>query len=122
MTDDELLEKSRFYLSETNWVLGQCCYEWMQNPRPKIRKETKEFADLVGMDPKGIKQRYDVYLRWEGTRDTFPKLKWSHFFVALTWTDDVALRCLEWANEMEATVAEMKAWQRANFGPPGELL
>ena len=34
--------------------------------------------------------------------------------LALTWDD--ALECLKWAEEMQATVAEMRAWRRAQRG------
>ena len=45
---------------------------------------------------------------------TYPSLKWSHFYAALNWDD--APECLQWADENQSTVAEMKAWRRALRG------
>ena len=54
---------------------------------------------------------------WEAFADVYqnyPPLKWSHFYVALNW--DNAAECLQWADENQANVAEMRAWRRLQRG------
>ncbi|MEZ6065027.1 MAG: hypothetical protein R3B90_04825 [Planctomycetaceae bacterium] len=41
-------------------------------------------------------------------------LKWSHYYAAVNWDDSA--ECLQWANDLGATVAEMKAWRRSQRG------
>ena len=41
-------------------------------------------------------------------------MKWSHFYAAINWDD--AAECLQWADDVQAGVAEMKAWRRAQRG------
>src|SRR5690606_3437939 len=59
-------------------------------------------------------QRRRVWETFSDVHENYPKLKWSHFYVVINWED--AADCLQWANDMEATIAEMKAWRRAQHG------
>ena len=55
-----------------------------------------------------------MYETFGDVPDRSPALKWSHFYTALNWDD--AAECLAWADENEATVAEMRAFRRALHG------
>jgi len=73
-----------------------------------------DFGELVGMSGDQVYQRRRVCETFTDVRDNYSALKWSHFYIALNWDD--AAECLSWANENEATIAEMKAWRRLQRG------
>ena len=73
-----------------------------------------DFGLLVGLSGDQIYQRRRVWETFSDVRPQFASLKWSHFYSALNWDD--ASDCLQWAEETQATVAEMKAWRRALRG------
>lgn len=120
-TEDQLITRAQQALSTCNWVIGECASEWTQ--RYAKGRTDADFGNLIGLSGDQVYQRRRVWQTYSDVRENYPRLKWSHFYVALTWDD--AAECLQWANDMESTVAEMKAWRRAQHGedlsePPAE--
>jgi hypothetical protein len=111
-TEEELVTKAQTALSRCNWTVGECAYKWTQK-YAKGRTDN-DFGTLVGMSGDQIYQRRRVWETFGDVTENYPSLKWSHFYVASNWDD--APESLQWANENETTVAEMKAWRRAVRG------
>jgi hypothetical protein len=111
-SEDELIARAQLAVSQCNWVVGECAHKWTQK---YARGRTDgDFAQLLGLSADQIYQRRRVWETFADVRGEFTSLKWSHFYAALTWDD--APECLQWADENQATVAEMKAWRRALRG------
>ncbi len=72
------------------------------------------FGARIGLSGDQVYQRRRVWESFSDVHDQYEQLRWSHFYAALNWDD--ASDCLGWADEMHATVAEMKAWRRAQHG------
>lgn len=111
-TDQQLIERAQSALSQCNWVVGECASEWVQ--KRTADRTDEDFGAKVGMSREQIAQRRLVWERFSDVRNSYHSLSWSHFYVALNWDD--AAECLQWANEFEATVAEMRAWRRSQHG------
>ncbi|MBS0265710.1 MAG: hypothetical protein JSS02_27505 [Planctomycetes bacterium] len=73
-----------------------------------------DFAVLIGISGDQVYQRRRVWETFHEIRSEYPNLKWSHYYAALNWED--ARDCLGWAEETHSTVAEMRAWRRAQRG------
>ena len=73
-----------------------------------------DFALAVGPSADQVFQRRRVWETFADVRAGYASLKWSHFYAASNWDD--APECLQWADENQATVAEMKAWRCALRG------
>src|SRR5207249_5275272 len=73
-----------------------------------------DFGELVGMSGDQVYQRRRVWETFADVQVQYASLKWSHFYIAVTWDD--AAECLNWANDNDATIAEMKAWRRLQHG------
>ena len=73
-----------------------------------------DFGALIGLSGDQVYQRRRVWERFHETHDQYVSLRWSHFYASLNWDD--ASDCLGWADDVHATVAEMKAWRRAQRG------
>ncbi len=111
-SEEQLISTARDAVSQCNWVVGECASKWTQ--RYARNRTDGDFGQMVGLSGDQIFQRRRV---WEAFGDTFRKyneLKWSFFYVALNWDD--AEDCLSWAQDSDATVAEMRAWRRAQRG------
>ncbi len=111
-TEEELVLTARDAVSRSNWVVGECACKWTKK-YAKGRTDA-EFGASIGLSGDQVYQRRRV---WETFGDVYhdsPSLSWSHFYVALNWDD--APECLAWAEENETTVAEMRAWRRAQRG------
>jgi hypothetical protein len=111
-SEEQLIARAQEAISQSRWIVGECAAKWTE--RYARGRTDGDFAQLIGISPDQVYQRRRV---WEvfGPRHTqFAQLKWSHFYAALTWDD--AEDCLHWADEMRATVAEMRAWRRAQRG------
>lgn len=111
-SEEELVEKAQQAVSKCNWVVGECATKWTQK-YARGRTDT-DFAVLVGLSPDQVYQRRRVWETFGDVCEEYASLKWSHFYVALNWDDSP--ECLQWAQENDATVAEMKAWRRAQRG------
>jgi len=111
-TEEELISKAQSAVSQSNWVVGECADKWTR--RYARGRGDGDFAVLLGLTADQVFQRRRVWQTFADVYQSYPSLKWSHFYAALTWDD--APECLQWADENQATVAEMKAWRRALRG------
>lgn len=111
-TEETLIQTAQRAISQCRWVVGECASKWTQ--RHARGRTDADFGQLVGLSGDQIYQRRRVWETFSDVRTQFGSLKWSHFYSALNWDD--AADCLQWAEETEATVAEMKAWRRALRG------
>ena len=91
---------------------GECAATW--TARYARGRTDNDFAVLIGISGDQVYQRRRVWETFREIRDEYPSLKWSHFYAALTWED--ARDCLSWAEDTHSTVAEMRAWRRAQRG------
>lgn len=112
LSEDQLVETAKAALSGCNWTIGECAAAWTK--RFARGRSDAAFAEMLGLSADQVYQRRRVWETFADVREEYPKLKWSHFLIAMTWDDSA--ECLGWANEMEATVAEMRAWRRAQHG------
>lgn len=112
MTESELIARAQQALSHCNWEVGECAATWTK--RFARGRTDAAFAELIGLSADQVYQRRRVWETFADVRSSYPSLKWSHFYSALTWDD--AAECLQWAQEIQSTVAEMKAWRRAQRG------
>ena len=111
-SEEQLVSKAQTAVSRCNWVVGACAAQWT---RKYARGRTDaDFGSLVGLSGDQIFQRRRVWETFADVHQDYPRLKWSHFYVAINWDD--APECLQCADENEATVAEMRAWRRALRG------
>lgn len=111
-TERELIESARLALSSCNWTVGECAAKWCE--RYSRGRNDADFGAMVGLSGDQIYQRRRVWEQFADVVDDHSQLKWSHFYVALTWEDRDEV--LAWADENQATVAEMKAWRRMQNG------
>ena len=111
-TEEQLVQRAQAAVSRCNWEVGTCAMNWTQ--RYARGRTDADFAAMVGLSPDQIYQRRRVAELYSDVHANYPTLKWSHFYAALNW--DNAPECLQWSQENQATVAEMKAWRRAIRG------
>ncbi len=111
-TEQDLIHRAQTAVSHCNWEVGQCAAVWTK--RFARGRTDADFAMLVGLTGDQVYQRRRVWETFGDVSANYTALKWSHFYAALTWDD--AAECLQWANDIGSTVAEMKAWRRAQRG------
>lgn len=111
-TEHELIRTAQFAISHCNWTVGECAVQWTK--RYAKGRTDADFGNSIGLSGDQVYQRRRVWETFADVKDQYENLKWSHFYVALTWQD--APECLAWGNENQATVAEMKAWRRLQRG------
>lgn len=111
-TESELISRAQFAVSQCNWVVGECAAQWTK--RHAKGRTDADFGQLVGLSGDQVYQRRRVWETFGDVKGNYPSLKWSHFYVSLNWDD--APECLGWAEENQATVAELKMWRRALYG------
>lgn len=111
-TEQQLIDRAAAALSRSSWEIGECAALW--TARYAYGRTDEDFGQRIGLDGQQIRQRRAVWETFADVRDSYPCIKWSHFRAALAWDD--AAECLAWANENEATVAEMNAWRRMQHG------
>lgn len=111
-TEQDLIQRAQTAVSSCNWEVGQCAALWTK--RFARGRTDADFAMLVGLTGDQVYQRRRVWETFGDVSANYPSLKWSHFYSALNWDD--AAECLQWANDIGSTVAEMKAWRRAQRG------
>jgi|SRR5690606_8603207 len=111
-TETQLIERAQAALSSCNWVVGECASKWCV--RYADGRTDDDFGRLVGLSGDQVRQRRNVWERMGDVSDMYPELSWSHFYVAMNWDD--APELLQWADEMGASVAEMKAYRRSIRG------
>lgn len=111
-TEQQLIDRARTAVESASWIIGECASLWTE--RFARGRTDEDFAVKIGLTRDQVCQRRRVWDTFSGECDTYHTLSWSHFYAALNWDD--APECLQWADEMQATVAEMKAWRRAQRG------
>lgn len=111
-TEQELIATAQQAISSCNWTVGECAAQWTE--RYSKGRTDADFGSMVGLSGDQVYQRRRVWESFADVRGSYSQLKWSHFYVAVTWTDSA--ECLAWADENQATVAEMKAWRRMQNG------
>lgn len=111
-TEVALIERARQALSGCNWTIGECASQWTQ--RFARGRSDADFGGLIGLSGDQVYQRRRVWETFADVHSEYGKLSWSHFYTALTWDDSAEV--LQWANEYDASVNEMKAWRRAQHG------
>lgn len=114
MTEKEIIERAQYAVSESNWILGECASAWTI-AYAKGRTDS-DFANLVGgVSGDMIQKCRTVWNEFHEVKSQYSDaLTWSFFLVALTWDD--ATECLNWADENQASISEMKAWRRGQHG------
>lgn len=111
-SEQELIEKAQGAVSQSNWIVGECAAKW--TTKYSKGRTDADFGLLVGLSGDQVYQRRRVWETFADVDGDYIDLKWSHFYVALNWDDSP--ECLQWAQENQASVAEMKAWRRAMHG------
>lgn len=111
-TEQQLIQVAQLAISSCNWTVGECAAQWTQ--RFAKGRTDADFGSSIGLSGDQVYQRRRVWETFADVKDQYSHLKWSHFYVALTWQDSA--ECLAWAEENQATVAEMKAWRRLQHG------
>lgn len=111
-TEAALIARAQTAVSKCNWEVGECAALWTK--RFARGRTDADFAALVSLSPDQVYQRRRVWETFADVYQNYVTLKWSHFYAAINWDD--AADCLQWADEVHAGVAEMKAWRRAQRG------
>jgi hypothetical protein len=111
-SEAELINRAQSALSNCSWTVGECAAQWTK--RYAKGRTDADFGTLIGLSGDQVYQRRRVAETFSDVQEEYKHLKWSHFYTALTWDD--AAECLRWADDMQATIAEMKAWRRAQHG------
>ncbi|GIX03318.1 MAG: hypothetical protein KatS3mg113_0324 [Planctomycetaceae bacterium] len=111
-TETSLIERAQRAISHCAWEVGACAALWTQ--RYARGRTDADFGLLIGLSADQVYQRRRVWETFSDVYQQYPHLKWSHFYAALNWDD--AAECLQWAEEQQATVAEMRAWRRMQRG------
>ncbi len=111
-SEAELVSRAQSALSNCSWTVGECAAQWTK--RYAKGRTDADFGNLIGLSGDQVYQRRRVFEAFSDVQDSYKNLKWSHFYTALTWDD--AAECLRWADDMQATISEMKAWRRAQHG------
>mgnify|MGYP006969349020 FL=1 len=111
-TEEQLIQRAQRALSHCNWEIGECAFAWTK--RFARGRTDGDFGAAVGLSGDQVYQRRRVWEAFHDVHERYTELKWSHFYAALNWDDSA--ECLQWAQDMSATVAEMKAWRRAQHG------
>lgn len=111
-TERELIRRATEAASDVAWIVGECAAKW--TARYAKGQTDADFARLIGESDDTVQRRRLTWETFADVKDKYGNLKWSHFYVAITWDDSA--ECLSWADDHDATVAEMKAWRRMQHG------
>ena len=111
LTEEALVARARSAVSLESWVVGECASQWTK--RLARGRSDGDFGMLLGLSREQVCARRLVFEKFDG-HATRAALSWSHYYAALSWED--ADHVLQWAADAEATVAEMRAWRRAQHG------
>lgn len=110
-TEASLIQRAQVAVSHCNWEVANAAV-WTK--RFARGRTDADFAALVSLSADQVYQRRRVWETFADVYQNYATLKWSHFYAAITWDD--ASECLQWADDVHAGVAEMKAWRRAQRG------
>jgi hypothetical protein len=112
MTEHDIIERTRRAMSDALWELGETGAKWLAS-HARFRP-LSVWAAVVGVEPARMELCVKVWETFSDVRMSLQYLHWAHFRAALDWEDPMS--SLQWANDINATVAEMKAWRRAQSG------
>jgi hypothetical protein len=118
-TSFEYVSQWRGLVSTTNWEKGRIIGQWRASLRAG-GAESLEWSDeawsrRVGqVTPQHVGRLRRVYERFSAVRESYAGLYWSHFQVALDWTD--AEMWLEGAVQNRWSVGEMRARRWETLG------
>ncbi|MFV0445639.1 MAG: hypothetical protein ACK5Q5_18820 [Planctomycetaceae bacterium] len=112
MSEEQLIQRAQQALSLCNWEIGECAALWTQ--KYARGRTDADFGAQIGLSGDQVYQRRRVWETFADVHVEYSNLKWSHFYAATNWEDSA--ECLQWANDLGATVAEMKAWRRSQHG------
>lgn len=110
---------------QADWTLGRLAKQWLElKPSERAGIPEDGLAVMIGRNRDFVEERRAVFARFGEIRHTFKNLTWGHFKAAMAWPDrdpvdgleGGSVACLRWANEVKATLAEMRAWRRAQRG------
>lgn len=110
--ESEIVIKAQNLMSDWQWEMGELITAWLV--RYARGRPIEDFAILSGANTTQVRECWAVCREFHDVRGEYPHLRWSHFKAAVGWDD--ARECLSWANETKSTVAEMRAWRRAQRG------
>ena len=111
-SEDQLISRAQLAMSSCNWTLGECAALWTK--RYAKGRTDAAFGEMIGLSADQVYQRRRVWETFGDIHSQYTNLKWSHFYAGLNWDDAAA--CFGWSEEMQSTVAEMRAWRRAQHG------
>lgn len=111
-SEASLIARAQTAVSRCNWEVGECAAIWTK--RFSRGRTDADFAALVSLSADQVYQRRRVWETFADVYQNYPSLKWSHFYAAINWDDSA--ECLQWAEDVQAGVAEMKAWRRVQRG------
>src|SRR5690349_21240038 len=94
-SEAQLVSRAQEAVSQCRWVVGEGAARWTE--RYARGRTDGDFGALIGLTADQIYQRRRVWETFSDARGEFTRLKWSHFYAALTWDD--ARDCLKWADE-----------------------
>lgn len=118
-TESELIELVRAECGSSNWRLGEQCALWKEKWGQK--KTDEDFCRMVGgetfaLTPDRVGRCRRVWEQFGLIHGQYRGLSWSHFDKVRQLAEENQTEALVWAEENEATVAEMVAWSRAMWG------
>lgn len=107
----DLIAAAAAAVKQSNWVIGEAASKWTE--RYAAGRTDGDFAELIGSSQPTVNQCRKVWERFNcrGNKHDFA---WRHWRTMLTWDD--ADTCLDWAENTEATFAEMNAWRYVQRG------
>jgi hypothetical protein len=111
-SEAELVQRAQSALSRCNWEIGECAALWTK--KYAHGRTDGDFGAQIGLSGDQVYQRRRVWESFADVHSEYTNLKWSHFYAAINWEDSA--ESLQWANDLGATVAEMKAWRRSQHG------
>lgn len=110
-TEQQLIDNAVAVARQENhckWEIGRLAHEWTQKYANGRTDEV--FAEQVGLSRVQVSQRRNVFETFSDVCNTYYKISWSHFRVALDWSD--AEEWLGEANKNGWSVATMKQRRR----------
>lgn len=111
-SEEQLVVDAQNAESEARWVVGECAALWAE--RYARGRTDGDMAVLVGLSGDQVRERRRVWETFNEVRINYQHLRWAHFRAALDW--EFPLKYLEWSDRVGSTVAEMRAWRRAQVG------
>lgn len=111
-SEEKVVTDAQMADSEAKWFIGEAAHLWLE--RYARGRSDADFGAMLGTSGDQIAIRRRTFARFRDLRKLYKNLRFGHFYAALEWED--AQLNLAWADEMQATVAEMRAWRRAQRG------